>query len=148
MIRRPPRSTLFPYTTLFRSTSGESLWRASQPSPPMQPQCPFRTPRSAPKGTQEPIQGQGIQHVFPGQPCTPRLLHAEAHVRKARGTVRIAGDHEFATGFTRRARVDIVEVESVGMRVDLQRHTAFCRGREDIAESCGAFRTLVDQPRG
>src|SRR2546427_3868342 len=24
MIRRPPRSTLFPYTTLFRSTSGQS----------------------------------------------------------------------------------------------------------------------------
>src|SRR2546421_8060697 len=24
MIRRPPRSTLFPYTTLFRSVSGES----------------------------------------------------------------------------------------------------------------------------
>src|SRR2546430_15190390 len=26
MIRRPPRSTLFPYTTLFRSTSSQ-LWR-------------------------------------------------------------------------------------------------------------------------
>src|SRR5256885_16947781 len=26
MIRRPPRSTLFPYTTLFRSTAGER-WR-------------------------------------------------------------------------------------------------------------------------
>src|SRR3712207_7304707 len=25
MIRRPPRSTLFPYTTLFRSTRGEHL---------------------------------------------------------------------------------------------------------------------------
>src|SRR2546426_5204369 len=32
MIRRPPRSTLFPYTTLFRSTAsirkgGRSIWR-------------------------------------------------------------------------------------------------------------------------
>src|SRR5256885_5916466 len=26
MIRRPPRSTLFPYTTLFRSTTGEFSW--------------------------------------------------------------------------------------------------------------------------
>src|SRR5260221_9834279 len=26
MIRRPPRSTLFPYTTLFRSTQQEALW--------------------------------------------------------------------------------------------------------------------------
>src|SRR5260221_2515837 len=25
MIRRPPRSTLFPYTTLFRSSEGESM---------------------------------------------------------------------------------------------------------------------------
>src|SRR3712207_7371805 len=34
MIRRPPRSTLFPYTTLFRSTSpgtGAAVWNA-QPS--------------------------------------------------------------------------------------------------------------------
>src|SRR5437764_8868820 len=31
MIRRPPRSTLFPYTTLFRSTSEASslVWRCS-----------------------------------------------------------------------------------------------------------------------
>src|SRR5256885_8561792 len=27
MIRRPPRSTLFPYTTLFRSDQSVSLWR-------------------------------------------------------------------------------------------------------------------------
>src|SRR2546430_10771716 len=37
MIRRPPRSTLFPYTTLFRSTSGltsrmmRTTWRAGSP---------------------------------------------------------------------------------------------------------------------
>src|SRR2546422_6739410 len=29
MIRRPPRSTLFPYTTLFRSSSGSSPCRIS-----------------------------------------------------------------------------------------------------------------------
>src|SRR2546429_3422787 len=28
MIRRPPRSTLFPYTTLFRSKYSSSCWRA------------------------------------------------------------------------------------------------------------------------
>src|SRR3712207_8404106 len=26
MIRRPPRSTLFPYTTLFRSANGDAVW--------------------------------------------------------------------------------------------------------------------------
>src|SRR3712207_7385506 len=30
MIRRPPRSTLFPYTTLFRS---EREWRSTRPGP-------------------------------------------------------------------------------------------------------------------
>src|SRR5256885_12278096 len=40
MIRRPPRSTLFPYTTLFRSAGGE--WQSAVPaaalaSPPQHP---------------------------------------------------------------------------------------------------------------
>src|SRR5258708_29353007 len=30
MIRRPPRSTLFPYTTLFRSHAREACWIAGQ----------------------------------------------------------------------------------------------------------------------
>src|SRR2546427_5426265 len=33
MIRRPPRSTLFPYTTLFRSGSGRRAARGSVPRP-------------------------------------------------------------------------------------------------------------------
>src|SRR5256885_4056963 len=33
MIRRPPRSTLFPYTTLFRSVPGRSVQRAEQGKP-------------------------------------------------------------------------------------------------------------------
>src|SRR2546427_4370155 len=33
MIRRPPRSTLFPYTTLFRSTLGPQLWRQFMEQP-------------------------------------------------------------------------------------------------------------------
>src|SRR2546429_6443635 len=32
MIRRPPRSTLFPYTTLFRSTSARTLSQSGSPS--------------------------------------------------------------------------------------------------------------------
>src|SRR3989442_5156797 len=37
MIRRPPRSTLFPYTTLFRSTSARRRARTA-PAPPSTPQ--------------------------------------------------------------------------------------------------------------
>src|SRR3712207_8151713 len=36
MIRRPPRSTLFPYTTLFRSLPHEPLRRPRVPVPPLQ----------------------------------------------------------------------------------------------------------------
>src|SRR5574337_890714 len=36
MIRRPPRSTLFPYTTLFRSTSGMSS--RDRPHPEVRPE--------------------------------------------------------------------------------------------------------------
>src|SRR5260221_10100245 len=47
MIRRPPRSTLFPYTTLFRSTSSytkvpSSSLRTSSPLPPRTIRCAAR----------------------------------------------------------------------------------------------------------
>src|SRR5256885_12380690 len=45
MIRRPPRSTLFPYTTLFRSRLGLKAWlaRQLQPGPrPLPPQAQQR----------------------------------------------------------------------------------------------------------
>src|SRR5687768_17678691 len=41
MIRRPPRSTLFPYTTLFRSHSGARHWLW-----PSTISCPLRSVRS------------------------------------------------------------------------------------------------------
>src|SRR3712207_8262982 len=42
MIRRPPRSTLFPYTTLFRSLHGGGQ-AAGRPSPVGQAAAPVRT---------------------------------------------------------------------------------------------------------
>src|SRR5260370_31336576 len=42
MIRRPPRSTLFPYTTLFRSDKTTSLtFKAVTPPPPPPPPGPI-----------------------------------------------------------------------------------------------------------
>src|SRR5256885_13246582 len=38
MIRRPPRSTLFPYTTLFRSIVGAEITREQTPHLPVTPQ--------------------------------------------------------------------------------------------------------------
>src|SRR3989441_13038904 len=43
MIRRPPRSTLFPYTTLFRSGSAQHGTTAVSPNPrPVSPPPPYR----------------------------------------------------------------------------------------------------------
>src|SRR6266516_7017029 len=44
MIRRPPRSTLFPYTTLFRSPGPRSAARSARSEAPAQRQtCPGRS---------------------------------------------------------------------------------------------------------
>src|ERR1039457_7440149 len=43
MIRRPPRSTLFPYTTLFRSVTVHSPAPASMTQPPTRPSSPNRS---------------------------------------------------------------------------------------------------------
>src|SRR6266487_942461 len=43
MIRRPPRSTLFPYTTLFRSHAAPSS-RCSPPTTPRSKTCSCRSP--------------------------------------------------------------------------------------------------------
>src|SRR3712207_7437922 len=37
MIRRPPRSTLFPYATLFRSAANQAAARPAQPTPAAPP---------------------------------------------------------------------------------------------------------------
>src|SRR5256885_11028617 len=45
MIRRPPRSTLFPYTTLFRSTLEDALAQARQERPLLFASCGNGTPQ-------------------------------------------------------------------------------------------------------
>src|SRR5436190_7092867 len=47
MIRQPPRSTLFPYTTLFRSSAGAS--RARRRGSSRRASCPGRGPPAAPR---------------------------------------------------------------------------------------------------
>src|SRR3712207_1139179 len=67
MIRRPPRSTLFPYTTLFRSSCGCRLSRprgsAPRPGPPPSPQA-RSSPRSAPRRRSAPRTARSASYAF------------------------------------------------------------------------------------
>src|SRR3712207_9520984 len=58
MIRRPPRSTLFPYTTLFRSTGAGSIIacrsaRRETASPPPCPRCSLQQTPATPTARSE-----------------------------------------------------------------------------------------------
>src|SRR3712207_6856703 len=59
MIRRPPRSTLFPYTTLFRSRAGRD--RAARLTSPLhhrrRPRAAVRRPRPRPRGPLTLVEG-------------------------------------------------------------------------------------------
>src|SRR2546428_7003747 len=64
MIRRPPRSTLFPYTTLFRSslaTIARWLSPTATITPPIESDCAERAPRS---GSTEAMQMQAIPKMI------------------------------------------------------------------------------------
>src|SRR5947199_3497142 len=50
MIPRPPRSTLFPYTTLFRSPANPGSWSNSSASPPDRRSASFATCSISPGG--------------------------------------------------------------------------------------------------
>src|SRR3712207_8775311 len=54
MIRRPPRSTLFPYTTLFRSRRGRDHGRHKAPRGGGDPDITGGGGRDAPSGGREP----------------------------------------------------------------------------------------------
>src|SRR2546422_8532198 len=72
MIRRPPRSTLFPYTTLFRS-----------------PELSRRRPREQPRPD-----GAGTAVRFPGTICgwnakTSRLVRSEEHTSELQSRLHL-----------------------------------------------------------
>src|SRR5260370_20698899 len=61
MIRRPPRSTLFPYTTLFRSPLPTAERRTSSPRSPRPP--PLRPLRAERTGDSEVIDARSEEHT-------------------------------------------------------------------------------------
>src|SRR3712207_9371474 len=65
MIRRPPRSTLFPYTTLFRSHDSDLLARAGLPALERLPHCDAGTHQRRNSGGVE-VAGKAVDKSFGG----------------------------------------------------------------------------------
>src|SRR3712207_7240910 len=78
MIRRPPRSTLFPYTTLFRSVGGELLR-----DPAVDAHRPHARGVAGTRAEREPV--ERVQHLLVGGQLAVR--------RRARGLWRRSEEH-------------------------------------------------------
>src|SRR3712207_9097869 len=92
MIRRPPRSTLFPYTTLFRSDAGE-LTRADPPS--AAPHVDVVEHHVARRGAGRP----GVDDAQAG------ALHLDGEPRRAR-PVGVAGGRGHGAGDRKSTRLN------------------------------------------
>src|SRR3712207_7398805 len=77
MIRRPPRSTLFPYTTLFRSEEGERPREASPSVLP--PPSSFLTPPSSSHFFPHPLPLHPRHHRVEPRLDRPGLVRSEEH---------------------------------------------------------------------
>src|SRR3712207_8601872 len=72
MIRRPPRSTLFPYTTLFRSTTSRACW------PAWRRRSPARTARGGTPAARSPSRATAGQ-VQGAETCAGLRQRSEEH---------------------------------------------------------------------
>src|SRR2546421_7604065 len=117
MIRRPPRSTLFPYTTLFRSRSSSSrCTRIQVPSPPR------KKPRFL------------LSTIWSGS--RPRLASLSSALRRSRDTRRESGRSEEHTSELQ-SRSDLV------CRLLLEKkkaqHAPGARGHDESPDRRAAF---------
>src|SRR5258708_9267350 len=63
MIRRPPRSTLFPYTTLFRSRVCATTWCAARSMPPALPAANRVVRNMGPSGRNDRAPARSEEHT-------------------------------------------------------------------------------------
>src|SRR3989442_9231790 len=91
MIRRPPRSTLFPYTTLFRSAFVESLRSSSTPS------SPRRRKRAMSVGRPSGGAGRSEEHTSELQ-SRPHLVCRLLLEKKKKKAIKNVGLPEIAKG--------------------------------------------------
>src|SRR5690554_266100 len=99
MIRRPPRSTLFPYTTLFRSPrlggAAASCGPVRPPQPPgLKPWVMIGRDRSALRAVLE----SGLKSAASGHPC-PGLDEGDVYDQTDRGRASRGLAQDFSPGW-------------------------------------------------
>src|ERR1039457_1533928 len=99
MIRRPPRSTLFPYTTLFRSVAGVDPDVAFRQVAGPESRFAFsfasnRQPDFAISGIQLRLQVRLGERRREAAPAHRHSLHVDIGFRRIEGDTRIAGGRE------------------------------------------------------
>src|SRR5690348_18220255 len=82
MIRRPPRSTLFPYTTLFRSSPAYSAARSAEPL-----DCATRKPGRLPYPAHRPQVRGAIQRAH--RVCHEPEARSEEHTPELQSPVHL-----------------------------------------------------------
>src|SRR2546422_5012645 len=82
MIRRPPRSTLFPYTTLFRSRGARGASRLAAPD--------RRGPRGDRRPTDESLPGRRLRGAGDREPAQARL-----RAERDRKSTRLNSSHGY-----------------------------------------------------
>src|SRR2546422_2389941 len=92
MIRRPPRSTLFPYTTLFRSLPAFHRPQQAGPAQPVDPKAhlSWRLSSDAPRGVRA--------RARAAEPCGARCREPSAALRKDAGALAAAVQRRPAPG--------------------------------------------------
>src|SRR2546430_12385989 len=85
MIRRPPRSTLFPYTTLFRSLGAQKMRKYTAAPHPFL----LEPPRAAETDVHE----VGLTLIGRGNVYLPYLIHAFQRAGEDRKSTRLNSSH-------------------------------------------------------
>src|SRR2546422_11384447 len=99
MIRRPPRSTLFPYTTLFRSRVGDLRHRPWVAPPVAEVERDGGAPAAHllfdPLEHERDIAPHLLDDTLHRHPCRQIVIEVEAHdqIRETRSTQDLLADH-------------------------------------------------------
>src|SRR3712207_6855284 len=99
MIRRPPRSTLFPYTTLFRSIHRNVVWTEASNLHGLPTDCPQRDERLAWLNDMT-VRGEEAVHNFRSEEHTSELQSRQYLVCRLlleKKKIRLKSTHAFTT---------------------------------------------------